>query len=150
MPRGADTMASYADVLQYLSSLDYPAEKDDVVREAEREGAPPDVLKALRALPPVDYANGSEVARSARIETAPEVDATQRNLQAREPHPRVANRVPGRHPTNLSPMLNAPNRDLTTRRLMYARTRRASLPGPSYDETSSERVTVSELWADAR
>ncbi|MFD0784307.1 DUF2795 domain-containing protein, partial [Micromonospora azadirachtae] len=71
-------MASYADVLQYLSSLDYPAEKDDVIREAEREGAPPDVLKALRALPPVDYANGNEVARSAGIEAAPELSASQR------------------------------------------------------------------------
>ena len=88
-------MASYADVLQYLSSLDYPAEKDDVVREAEREGAPPDVLKALRALPPVDYANGTEVARSAKIEAAPEVDATQRNLQARERHTRVSQHLRG-------------------------------------------------------
>ncbi|MEU5672243.1 DUF2795 domain-containing protein, partial [Micromonospora sp. NPDC047753] len=51
-------MASYADVLQYLSSLDYPAEKNDVVREAEREGAPPDVLKALRALPLLDPVQG--------------------------------------------------------------------------------------------
>ncbi|MDM4718827.1 DUF2795 domain-containing protein [Micromonospora sp. WMMA1363] len=81
-------MATYADVLQYLSSLDYPAEKDDVVREAEREGAPPDVL---RALPPVDYANGNEVARSAGIEAAPEVDATQRSMQARDKrHQRVS------------------------------------------------------------
>ncbi|TWH69529.1 DUF2795 domain-containing protein [Micromonospora olivasterospora] len=64
-------MASYDDVLRYLSGLDYPAGKADVLREAEREGAPPDVLKALRALPPVDYANGNEVARSAGIEAAP-------------------------------------------------------------------------------
>ncbi|MEH0936112.1 DUF2795 domain-containing protein [Micromonospora psammae] len=83
-------MASYTDVLQYLSSLDYPAEKDDVVREAEREGAPPDVLRALRALPPVDYANGNQVARSAAIEAAPEVGPSQRAAQAREPHQRVS------------------------------------------------------------
>ncbi len=84
-------MATYADVLQYLSSLDYPAGKDDVVREAEREGAPPDVLRALRALPPVEYANGNEVARSARIETAPEVGPAQRAAQARDTrHQRVA------------------------------------------------------------
>ncbi|MFC4018755.1 DUF2795 domain-containing protein [Micromonospora sp. GCM10011542] len=88
-------MASYADVLQYLSSLDYPAEKDDVVREAEREGAPPDVLKALRALPPVDYANGNEVARSARTDTAPEVGRSQRAAQAREPHTRVSQHLRG-------------------------------------------------------
>ncbi|MBB5826154.1 DUF2795 domain-containing protein [Micromonospora carbonacea] len=83
-------MASYDDVLQYLSSLDYPADKADVVREAEREGAPPDVLRALRALPPVDYANGTEVARSAGIEAAPEASPARRAAQAREPHTRVS------------------------------------------------------------
>ncbi|MEH0843775.1 DUF2795 domain-containing protein [Micromonospora sp. CPCC 205711] len=88
-------MASYTDVLQYLSSLDYPAEKDDVVREAEREGAPPEVLKALRALPPVDYANGNEVARSAGIDAAPEVSRSQRAAQARERHPRVSQHLRG-------------------------------------------------------
>jgi hypothetical protein len=89
-------MASYDDVLRYLSGLDYPAGKDDVVREAEREGAPPDVLRALRALPPVDYANGAEVARSAKIEAAPEVDRSQRAAQAREPHTRVSQHLRGR------------------------------------------------------
>jgi hypothetical protein len=88
-------MASYTDVLEYLSALDYPAGKDDVVREAEREGAPPEVLKALRALPPVDYANGSEVARSAGIDAAPEVGASQRAAQAREPHTRVSQHLRG-------------------------------------------------------
>ncbi|MFC8849838.1 MULTISPECIES: DUF2795 domain-containing protein [unclassified Micromonospora] len=83
-------MASYDDVLQYLSSLDYPADKADVVREAEREGAPPDVLRALRALPPVDYANGTEVARSAGIDVAPEARPARRAAQAREPHTRVS------------------------------------------------------------
>ncbi|AEB45797.1 MULTISPECIES: DUF2795 domain-containing protein [Micromonospora] len=84
-------MASYADVLHYLSSLDYPAGKDDVLREAEREGAPPDVLRALRALPPVDYANGPEVARSAGIEAAPEVDDAQRAAAGRDKrHQRVS------------------------------------------------------------
>ncbi len=94
-------MASYADVLQYLSSLDYPAEKDDVIREAEREGAPPDVLKALRALPADDYANGTEVARSAGIEAAPEVGpaqhpTAQRATQARDKkHNRVSQHLRG-------------------------------------------------------
>jgi hypothetical protein len=83
-------MVSYTDVLRYLSSLDYPAGKDDVVRQAEREGAPPEVLRALRALPPVDYANGNEVARSAGIDAAPEVSPAQRAAQAREPHTRVS------------------------------------------------------------
>ncbi|WP_320066210.1 DUF2795 domain-containing protein [Micromonospora sp. RTGN7] len=88
-------MATYDDVLRYLSRLDYPAGKADVLREAEREDAPPEVLRALRALPPVDYANGNEVARSARIEAAPEVGRSQRAAQAREPHTRVAQHLRG-------------------------------------------------------
>ncbi|MEU0150807.1 DUF2795 domain-containing protein [Micromonospora fulviviridis] len=88
-------MASYTDVLEYLSALDYPAGKDDVIREAEREGAPPEVLRALRALPPVDYANGSEVARSAGIDAAPEVSRSQRAAQARDRHPRVSQHLRG-------------------------------------------------------
>ncbi|MDG4797307.1 DUF2795 domain-containing protein [Micromonospora sp. WMMD1082] len=89
-------MASYSDVLQYLSSLDFPAGKDDVVREAEREGAPPDVLRALRALPPVDYANGNQVARSAGIDAAPEVTDAQRAAQARDKrHQRVSQHLRG-------------------------------------------------------
>ncbi|GLY24309.1 hypothetical protein CA850_03135 [Micromonospora echinospora] len=83
-------MVSDTDVLRYLSSLDYPAGKDDVVRQAEQEGAPPEVLRALRALPPVDYANGNEVARSAGTDTAPELSPAQRAAQAREPHTRVS------------------------------------------------------------
>lgn len=88
-------MASYSDVLRYLSSLDYPAGKADVLREAERAGAPPDVLRALRALPAVDYANGNEVARSAGIEAAPEVGPAQRAAQARDRHTRVSQHLRG-------------------------------------------------------
>ncbi|MGC5052265.1 DUF2795 domain-containing protein [Micromonospora sp. DT48] len=89
-------MASYADVLQYLSSLDYPAGKDEVVREAEREGAPPDVLQALRALPPVDYANGNQVARSAGIDAADGITDSQRAAQARDKrHQRVSQHLRG-------------------------------------------------------
>ena len=89
-------MASYSDVLQYLEALDYPAQKDDVVREAEREGAPPEVLKALRALPPVDYADGNQVARSAHIDAAPELNRSQRAAQARDKrHMRVSQHLRG-------------------------------------------------------
>ncbi|GGM39918.1 hypothetical protein GCM10011608_25890 [Micromonospora sonchi] len=87
-------MASYNEVLKYLSSLDYPAGKDDVVREAERAQAPPDVLRALRKLPPVDYANGAEVARSAGIEAAPEVTDAQHAARARDKrHQRVSEHI---------------------------------------------------------
>jgi hypothetical protein len=51
-------------VRTFLSALDYPASKDDVVAEAEREGAPEPVLKVLRTLPLADYASREEILQS--------------------------------------------------------------------------------------
>ncbi|MGN8048278.1 DUF2795 domain-containing protein [Curtobacterium sp. 22159] len=42
-------------VQKYLSGIDYPASKDDIVATAEREGADGDVLDALRAIPDGEY-----------------------------------------------------------------------------------------------
>jgi Protein of unknown function (DUF2795) len=64
-------MATTDEVLGYLDPVDFPAGKDEIVRGAERAGAPEDVLKALRAMPPVDYRSKAEVAQSARTDTAP-------------------------------------------------------------------------------
>jgi hypothetical protein len=47
--------------------VDYPAEKDDLVTQATRNGAPEDVLAALRSIPPVSYGSRSEVATSVPI-----------------------------------------------------------------------------------
>ncbi|MFC7550898.1 DUF2795 domain-containing protein [Plantactinospora sp. GCM10030261] len=84
-------MTTNEQVMRYLSAMDYPAGKDEILREAQRAGAPPEVLRALRAIPPVDYANTNEVVRSARTELAPEVDAGERAGKARDRrHQRVA------------------------------------------------------------
>ncbi|MFB9236510.1 DUF2795 domain-containing protein [Plantactinospora siamensis] len=83
-------MVSNEQVIDYLSAMDYPAAKEDILREAERAGAPPEVLRALRALPPVDYANTNQVVRSARTDTAPEVGPAERAAKARDRHQRVA------------------------------------------------------------
>jgi hypothetical protein len=58
-------MATNEQVVDWLVAVDFPASKDDLVAEAERNGAPEDVVKALRAMPPVDYASKAEVQRSA-------------------------------------------------------------------------------------
>ncbi len=58
-------MATNEEVVRYLVAVDFPATKDELVREAERNGAPPDVVRALRAMPPVDYRSKAEVERSA-------------------------------------------------------------------------------------
>ncbi|WIE75906.1 DUF2795 domain-containing protein [Curtobacterium sp. MCSS17_007] len=42
-------------VQKYLSGIDYPASKEDIVATAEKEGAPGDVLDALKAIPGGDY-----------------------------------------------------------------------------------------------
>jgi len=50
-----------------LSGVDYPASKEELVDQAEHNGAPDEVVAALRAVPPVDYANRSEVLASVDI-----------------------------------------------------------------------------------
>src|SRR5690606_29487971 len=62
---GVRSMVTQADVLRYLNSLDFPASRDDIVNEAEREGASPDVVRALRGMGLVDYGCKYEGARSA-------------------------------------------------------------------------------------
>ncbi|MGN7191911.1 MULTISPECIES: DUF2795 domain-containing protein [unclassified Curtobacterium] len=42
-------------VQKYLSGIDYPASKDDIVSKAEQEGADGDVLDALKNIPDGDY-----------------------------------------------------------------------------------------------
>jgi hypothetical protein len=48
-----------------LVNADYPATKDELVRYAEATGADDPTIRALRAMPPVDYRNLDEVLRSA-------------------------------------------------------------------------------------
>lgn len=48
-------------IQKYLSGIDYPASKDDVVSTAEKENAPDDVLEALRAIPDGEYDGPTDV-----------------------------------------------------------------------------------------
>jgi Protein of unknown function (DUF2795) len=48
-----------------LVDADYPATKDQLVQCAEAAQADEPTIKALRAMPPVDYGNLDEVLRSA-------------------------------------------------------------------------------------
>jgi hypothetical protein len=70
-------------VLDYLKDVDYPADKDTLVRAAERSGAPAEVLRSLRAIPPVDYRSRAEVVRSVRVDPAPGRSARLAAEQAR-------------------------------------------------------------------
>jgi hypothetical protein len=83
-------MVSSDEVLRYLEALDYPATKDEIVAEAEREGAPEEVVKALRGMPPVTYANKNEVYRSAKTDIA-DLSAAEKAERARDKtHQRIA------------------------------------------------------------
>ncbi len=63
------------DVLAHLGEVDYPADKDALVAAAQRHGAPDEVLRALRTVPPgIDYAHADEVVRSLRPSAQPRTD----------------------------------------------------------------------------
>ncbi len=88
-------MATRDEVRVHLDDVDFPADKDRIVEVAERSGAPEDVVKALRAMPPVEYANRGEVLQSARTEEPQ--DLRRAAAQTRDPHTRIAqgDRDPG-------------------------------------------------------
>ena len=69
-----------------LRDVDYPAGKEELIRAAEVAGAPEEMIRALRAIPPEVYRNRREVARSIPGDPAEELGVTpaQRAEQARE------------------------------------------------------------------
>jgi Protein of unknown function (DUF2795) len=84
-------MVSSDKVREYLETVDFPADREAVVREAQARGAPDIVLKALRAMPPDTYRNASEVLSSAGTDLAPELSARDKAAKALDKkHRRVA------------------------------------------------------------
>jgi hypothetical protein len=77
---------SVPEVLGALKDVDFPADKDELVTAARSAGAPEEVVKALRGIPPERYASREEVARSVRVDPDSDLDhnATQRAEQARD------------------------------------------------------------------
>jgi hypothetical protein len=84
-------MASADEVVAYLDDVDFPAHRDDLVRAAEQAGAPQDVIKALRGMPPEEYGSKAEVMRSAHTPAEPEQDPSVKAARARDKrHQRIA------------------------------------------------------------
>ncbi|MCV2460950.1 DUF2795 domain-containing protein [Streptomyces sp. ICN988] len=77
---------SARDVVSALKDVHFPAGKEELVQAAVRSGASPEVVKALRAIPPEQYANREEVARSVRVDPDSDLGLSpaQRAEQARE------------------------------------------------------------------
>jgi hypothetical protein len=61
------------EVLSALRNVDFPASKEELLRAAREAGASDEVIRALRAIPPVEYANRNEVARSVPVDPAEEL-----------------------------------------------------------------------------
>lgn len=62
---------SAREVVDALKDVDFPATKEELVEAARRTGgASKEVVAALRAIPPDEYANKDEVARSVRVDPA--------------------------------------------------------------------------------
>lgn len=55
-----------------LSAVDFPASKEQLVTYAETTGADEGTLSALRAMPPADYNNLTEVIRSVPLDKGTE------------------------------------------------------------------------------
>ncbi|WP_234439047.1 DUF2795 domain-containing protein [Streptomyces sp. NRRL B-3229] len=54
-----------------LKDVDFPATKDELVEAARRTGGgSEEIVAALRAIPPDEYTNKDEVARSVRVDPA--------------------------------------------------------------------------------
>ena len=45
----------FIEVQKYLSGVDYPASKDELVQHARSQNAPDDVIEALESLPDGEY-----------------------------------------------------------------------------------------------
>ena len=52
---------SPANISHYLKDIDFPADRDDLVRHAQEQGAPAEVLDVLKQLPEEKYENMAEV-----------------------------------------------------------------------------------------
>jgi hypothetical protein len=91
------SMVSEAEIAKHLGTVDFPATRDEIVQEAERQGAPEDVLKALRGMPPVDYGSRAEVLRSAAVKE--ELPPAEHAARARDrAHQRIAEPLREPHP----------------------------------------------------
>nr|WP_241267298.1 DUF2795 domain-containing protein [Streptomyces scabichelini] len=69
-----------------LKGATFPADKDELLRAARVAGASDEVLTALRGVPPEEYTNKEDVARSVRVDPDSDLNlsASQRAEQARQ------------------------------------------------------------------
>ena len=65
MKKEKNTMAvSSAQVEKYLQGVDYPTRKADLIKQAQQNGAPPEVMNLLRQLPEETYQKPTDVTQA--------------------------------------------------------------------------------------
>lgn len=71
-----------------LSGVDFPAGKEQLVEYAQNHGVDQETVRALRAMPPADYDNVTEVLRSVPLARGPEEGQSDADKarQARQPN----------------------------------------------------------------
>jgi hypothetical protein len=55
------SQAQPIEVQKYLSGMDYPATKEELVEHAQKQGAPQDILEALKQVPEGEYEGPNKV-----------------------------------------------------------------------------------------
>jgi hypothetical protein len=51
-------------VQKYLSGMDYPADKDEIIDHAKDQGADDDIVQILQQLPEQDYKTAADVSKA--------------------------------------------------------------------------------------
>ena len=76
------------EVVHAVRDAGFPATKEELIQAARAAGASDEVVRALRAIPPVEYRNRAEVARSVPTDLVAELGISpgQRFEQIREAH----------------------------------------------------------------
>jgi uncharacterized protein DUF2795 len=69
-----------------LGDVDYPAEKDELVHRARVNGADEQTVRALRAIPPVEYRSLAEVLSSVALRDEEDTVPPSHQAQARRTH----------------------------------------------------------------
>lgn len=85
---------SLGELEQALNDVDFPAGKDDILRQAEERGAGEDVRRALRSLQPVEYGSAQEVIRSVHTDVgSSRVESQHADPDNKPDRPGVAERL---------------------------------------------------------
>jgi len=85
-----------------LEDVDFPAEKDRLVDQALENDADAQTVRALRAIPPVEYRSLSEVLSSVSLDDEKDVVSPGQQAQARRTHtkPGLAESAKNQSPIN--------------------------------------------------